>query len=44
MEGYAVREECLRTSDIARPNATPRAMDTLNERRKIPVPWKSDDR
>jgi hypothetical protein len=38
MDGYTEREECLRISDIARPNATPRTMDTLKERRNIPVP------
>jgi hypothetical protein len=38
MEGYTLREECLRISDMARPNATPRTMDTLKLRRKIPVP------
>lgn len=39
-----MREECLRRSDIARPKLTPRAIDTLNDSKKIPIPWKIDDR
>jgi len=30
--------------EVARPKATPRAMDTLNDRRKIPIAWKMDER
>jgi len=29
--------------DVARPKATPRANDTLKERRKMPIPWKMDE-
>jgi hypothetical protein len=42
MEGYRFREECLRMSDIPRPKATPSAMDTLNESRKIPMPLNTE--
>ena len=30
--------------EVVRPKATPRAMDTLNDRRKIPIAWKMEER
>ena len=30
--------------EVARPNATPSIMDTLNDSRKIPIAWKIDER
>lgn len=43
MEGYRLIDECFRVRDIARPKLTPRAMDTLNESKKIPMPWNMDE-
>jgi len=44
MEGYRLREECLSTRDVARPKPTPNAKDTLRESKKIPMPWKMEDK
>ena len=30
--------------EVARPNATPSIMETLNDNRKIPIAWKMDER
>jgi hypothetical protein len=42
MEGYRFRWECLSSRDIPRPKATPRAMETLNEAKKMPIPLKME--
>jgi hypothetical protein len=44
MWGYDERCECLRPREHARPKDTPRAMDTRKEKRKMPTPWKSEER
>lgn len=28
---------------MARPKTTPRAMDTLNDSKNMPIPWKRDE-
>jgi len=44
MLGYRFRDECLSRRDVARPKLTPRAVATLKESRKMPMPWKIEDR
>jgi hypothetical protein len=36
--------ECFSPSEQQRPKETPRAIETRKEKRKIPVPWKMDER
>jgi hypothetical protein len=31
-------------SDVANPKITPKAIDTLNESKKIPIPWNIEDK
>lgn len=31
-------------SDVANPKITPKAIDTLNESKNIPIPWKIEDK
>ena len=44
MEEYRFRDECLSRRDVAGPKPTPRAMATLKESKKMPMPWKIEDR
>ena len=34
----------MRRRETARPNATPRANETLKESKKMPIPWNIEDR
>jgi hypothetical protein len=42
--GYMATLECFSPSEQQRPKETPRAIETRKEKRKIPVPWKMDER
>jgi hypothetical protein len=44
MCGYSARLECLRPKEHMRPNITPRAIEIEKESKKIPIPWKREDK
>jgi hypothetical protein len=44
MCGYKAKLECFSPKEHIRPNVTPRAIEMENDSRKIPIPWKSDER
>lgn len=42
MDGYRFSLECFRSKDMRSPKATPSAIDTLNDSKKIPIPWNTE--
>ena len=44
IDGKRFKDECFRSKDIPRPKATPRAIETLKDSKKMPIPWKMEDK